>query len=100
MRNLKICSIFFYFLSISLWSNTQKTSVEYIETDGIIKEIIFKMRGHRSSATATVSYKKIKGYNLSSKVKLMHIPFIGSLDKEGLIIKVLYNKNIPLLFTG
>lgn len=99
MKTLKTFCLSFLFISFSFATNAQDTSVEYIETEAIIKEINFKVRGRRSSATATVDYKTLEGDSLTSKVKLLHIPFIGALDKEGDIVNVLYNKETPLLLT-
>lgn len=94
MRNILIL-----LLSLSTIVIAQNTEIDYIETEGIIKEISFKVRGRRSSATATVDYITKEGDSLSSTVKLFHIPFIGALDSEGDQITVLYNKATPLLLT-
>jgi len=99
MKTLKIFCLSFLFSCFSFATIAQDTSVEYIETEAVITELNFKVRGRRSSATATVAYKTLAGDSLTSTVKLMHIPFIGALDKEGDIVKVLYNKETPLLLT-
>ncbi|WP_299242797.1 hypothetical protein [uncultured Aquimarina sp.] len=99
MKNFKIYYINIFFVCFSFSLFAQDTTTEYIETDAIIKEINFKVRSRRSSATAKVAYKTIEGDSLTSTVKLMHIPFIGALDKEGDNIKILYNKETPLLLT-
>jgi len=99
MKHLKILHLSILFLGFSFSVIAQNDTSAYIETDAIIKEVNFKVRGRRSTATATVNYKTLEGDSLTSKVKLMHIPFIGALDKEGDKIKVLYNKETPLLLT-
>ncbi|WP_298320683.1 DUF3592 domain-containing protein [uncultured Aquimarina sp.] len=99
MKNFKIYCINIFFLCFVFSLFAQDTSSEYIETEAVIKEVNFKVRSRRSSATAKVAYKTIEGDSLTSIVKLMHIPFIGALDKEGDRIKILYNKETPLLLT-
>ncbi|AXT53788.1 hypothetical protein D1818_24300 [Aquimarina sp. BL5] len=99
MKNFKIYYINILFLCFAFSLFAQDTSLEYIETEAVIKEVNFKVRSRRSSATAKVAYKTIEGDSLTSIVKLMHIPFIGALDKEGDRIKILYNKETPLLLT-
>lgn len=100
MKHLKIYHLFFFILFLPFVLIAQEaTEPEYIETEAIIKEINFKVRSRRSSATAKVSYQTKEGDSLTSTVKLMHIPFIGPLDSEGDRITVLYNKETPLLLT-
>ncbi|WP_299254545.1 hypothetical protein [uncultured Aquimarina sp.] len=99
MKHLKIFHLSILFLSFSFCIIAQDDTSTYIETEAVIKEINFKVRSRRSSATATVNYKTLEGDSLTSTVKLMHIPFIGALDKEGDRIKILYNKQTPLLLT-
>lgn len=99
MKNLKIYYIHIFFICSSFSLIAQDTTTEYIETEAVIQEINFKVRSRRSSATAKVAYKTLEGDSLTSTVKLMHIPFIGPLDNEGDTIKILYNKETPLLLT-
>ncbi|MDH7446820.1 hypothetical protein [Aquimarina sp. 2201CG14-23] len=99
MKHLKTFYLFIFYFCFSNTCISQDTTVSYIETEAVIKEINFTVRGRRSAATATVAYKTQEGDSLSSVVKLMHIPFIGALDKEGDHITVLYNKETPLLLT-
>jgi len=95
MKNLISFCIFLVFFSSQI--GAQETSVDYIETEAVIKEISFKIKSRRSITTAIVGYKTLEGDSLSSTVKLAHIPFIAPLNKEGDIITVLYNKKTPLL---
>ncbi|WP_299443487.1 hypothetical protein [uncultured Aquimarina sp.] len=99
MRNPKIYSIplFLFYFSFSLIA--QDVPDVYIETEAVIKEINFKIRRRRSSVTATVDYKTLEGDSLTSTIQLIHIPFIGAIDKEGDHIKILYNKETPILLT-
>ncbi|SEK23783.1 hypothetical protein SAMN04487910_0043 [Aquimarina amphilecti] len=99
MKNFKIYYINIFFICFSFSLIAQDTTTEYIETEAVIQEINFKVRSRRSSATAKVAYKTLEGDSLTSTVKLMHIPFIGPLDNEGDTIKILYNKETPLLLT-
>ncbi|MBW1296764.1 DUF3592 domain-containing protein [Aquimarina litoralis] len=100
MKHLKIYYFIFFILYIPITLTAQEAAEpEYIETEAIIKEINFKVRSRRSSATAKVSYQTQEGDSLTSTVKLLHIPFIGPLDDEGDRIMVLYNKQTPLLLT-
>ncbi|WP_299219274.1 hypothetical protein [uncultured Aquimarina sp.] len=99
MKHLKNFHLSILFLCFSFCVIAQDDTSGYIETEAVIKEINFKVRSRRSSATATVNYKTLEGDSLTSTVKLMHIPFIGALDKEGDRIKILYNKETPLLLT-
>ncbi len=99
MKNLNINYTVFFLFFFSFAFATQDTTSQYIETEAIITEINFKVRGRRSAATATVNYKTLEGDSLSSTVKLVHIPFIGALDQKGDRITILYNKETPLLLT-
>ncbi|WP_299181610.1 hypothetical protein [uncultured Aquimarina sp.] len=99
MKNFKIYYIHILFICFSFSLFAQDDTTEYIETEAIIKEINFKIKSRRSSATAKVAYKTLEGDSLTSTVKLMHIPFIGPLDNEGDKIQILYNKETPLLLT-
>ncbi|MFD2561109.1 hypothetical protein [Aquimarina rubra] len=99
MKNLRLYCALVFLLCIPFLGITQESDSGYIETEAIIKEINFKIKSRRSSATAKVTYKTLEGDSLTSTVKLAHIPFIGPLDKEGDRITILYNKETPLLLT-
>ncbi|WP_378175768.1 hypothetical protein [Aquimarina sp. SS2-1] len=99
MKNLKSYYIAVFLLYIPFLGITQESNSAYIETEAVIKEINFKIKSRRSSATATVAYQTLEGDSLTSTVKLLHIPFIGPLDEEGDRITILYNKETPLLLS-
>ncbi len=88
--------ILLLFLTITVTSLVQ-TEANFIEITATITELDTKISGRRSSAMATVNYTTAAGENLTSKVRILHIPFLGSFKKVGDTITVKYDANNPYL---
>ncbi|MFD2726305.1 hypothetical protein [Hyunsoonleella rubra] len=68
-----------------------------IETTATITNIETSISGRRSSAMATVTYSTQNGEQLTSKVRILHLPLLGTFKNVGDTLKVKYEANNPYL---
>ncbi len=78
--------------SVSLVNQDQPT---YIQTEAKITELDAQVSGRRSTATATVNFTTESGEDITSKVRLLSVPFLGTFKEVGDIIDIEYEANDP-----
>jgi hypothetical protein len=76
-------------------SNGQDEKSNFVETSAEITELDLSVSGRRSTLMATVNFTTNEGETITSKVRLLHIPFLGSSKKVGDTITILYDTNNP-----
>lgn len=87
----------FIFLTLSSVNSLVQEPASFIETTATITELDTKISGRRSSAMAAVNYTTASGENLTSTVRILHIPFLGTFKKVGDTLTVKYDANNPYL---
>ncbi|WP_298507067.1 DUF3592 domain-containing protein [uncultured Maribacter sp.] len=89
-----ICLCLFF---SSLNCNGQENSESWIETKAKITEIHNSISRKGTQAFVDVSYSTSNGKTFQSRVKVMAIPYIGTLKSKNDSIVILYNKETPQL---
>lgn len=82
---------------ISFFSYSQEETPNFVETQAKITELSSQASGRRSTTTATVNYTTNTGENITSKVRLLHVPFLGSFKEVGENITIKYDTNNPYI---
>ncbi|WP_299888216.1 DUF3592 domain-containing protein [uncultured Lacinutrix sp.] len=91
-------AILFITLSIiSFFSYSQEETPNFVDTEAKITELSSQASGRRSTTTATVNFTTNTGKNITSKVRLLHIPFLGSFKEVGDSIAIKYDTNNPYI---
>ncbi len=76
------------------YSAFSQEKVDWVKTEGIIKELEVKRRGR---TFATVSFQTKEGATTEAYTELFALPIIGSFTSVGDTITIFYDKNNPVI---
>jgi len=78
------------------WVKTVSEKGDWIQTEGEITKITLH-RGKRFRKSATIKFRLENGSKQFGTVDLLRIPFMGSTKSVGDKIKIIYNRNNPVI---
>lgn len=95
MKNFIVLSLTLVSLFLADFAFAQTDRANWIGTEGTIKELKTHRSGRKKSVSAVVTYTTKEGKTYDGQVRLIPLPILGSLKKEGDKIKVFYDPNQP-----